>query len=168
MPITRTEFIQNSCVGRKIVIYHGIIREQCKGSSFFIQALGKLSEKYNDAVEVHIVKRIPYDTYIKLFEKMDILLDQTNSYGIGMNATLGLMNGKVVFSGNEPENERELNVGRSPVINATPSVDEIYDKLEFLVNNPNEIERIKIESRLYAEANLDSAIIAQRYLVSVK
>ena len=61
---------------------------------------------------------MPYDKYVKLFTEMDILLDQTNSYGMGMNAELGLMKGKVVFTGNEPENRSVLGFYTIPAINA--------------------------------------------------
>ena len=149
-------------------MYHGIIREQCKGSKYFIEALKTLSDKHGDKVEVHIVKRLPYEDYIKLFDEMDVLLDQTNTYGMGMNAEIGLMNGKVVLSGNEPENESELDLGNCPVINAIPDANYIYNKLEYLINNPMEIERVKLESRKFTEYNLDSKLIAARYLTTLR
>lgn len=105
---------------------------------------------------------MPYDKYIEVFNRMDILLDQTNGYGTGINANLGLMNGKVVFSGNEPE-EENLRGYPSPVINAIPNSDDIYEKLKQLIIHPTEIDRIKNESREYALKYLDSKKIASLY-----
>ena len=76
----------------------------------------------------------------------DILLDQNTSYCLGMNAEIGLMKGKVVLGGNEPEEQLELGYC-SPVINVIPNTAQIVGELEKLINNPEKIDAIKLESR---------------------
>lgn len=164
LPITIEDSEINSCVGRKIVIFHGIIREDFKGTQFFVDALEKIKADYPDKVEAVVDGKMPYDKYVELLKRMDILLDQTNSYGMGVNAELGLMQGKVVLSGNEPENEEDMNIGPFPCINAKPDVDYLYEKLKYLVLNPEKIDHIKKESRDFAVKYLDARVIAQRYI----
>ena len=154
----------SSCVGRRIVIFHGIIREDFKGTKYFLEALERIKQEYPDKVEIIVDGKMPYDEYVTVLKKMDILLDQTNSYGMGINAELGMMMGKVVFTGNEPENEDDMQLGKSPAINAIPNSSYIYMKLKELVDNPEEIERIKKESRAFALTHLASPVVAGRYI----
>lgn len=162
LPITIMPVTITSCKNRKIVIFHGVIRPIRKGTPFFKEALRRIQSEFPNQVEIIIGGNMPYDKYIEVFNRMDILLDQTNGYGTGINANLGLMNGKVVFSGNEPE-EENLRGYPSPVINAIPNSDDIYEKLKQLIIHPTEIDRIKNESREYALKYLDSKKIASLY-----
>lgn len=164
LPITIMETEISSCVGRRIVIFHGIIREDFKGTKYFLEALERIKQEYPDKVEIIVDGKMPYDEYVTELKKMDILLDQTNSYGMGINAELGMMMGKVVFTGNEPENEDDMQLGKSPAINAIPNSSYIYMKLKELVDNPEEIERIKKESRAFALTHLASPVVAGRYI----
>lgn len=167
LPISIEPAHINSCQGRKIVIFHGVIREQFKGTRHFIEALDRLKRIYPDKVECRVDGKMPYDKYVKLFTEMDILLDQTNSYGMGMNAELGLMKGKVVFTGNEPENRSVLGFYTIPAINAKPDADYIFTELEKLILHPEIIDEMKYDARRFAEKHLDAKIIAKRYLDAV-
>lgn len=167
LPITIEDTKITSCIGRRIVIFHGIIREQFKGTKYFREALERITKEFPEKVEVVIDGKMPYEQYIELLKRMDILLDQTNSYGMGVNAELGLMQGKVVLSGNEPENENDMQLGRFPCINAKPDVDYLYEILKDLILNPEKVDKIKLESRNFAIRYLDAKIIARRYLESV-
>ena len=42
----------SSCVGRRIVIFHGIIREDFKGTKYFLEALERIKQEYPDKVEI--------------------------------------------------------------------------------------------------------------------
>ena len=164
LPITIEDVEISSCVGRKIIIFHGIIREDFKGTKYFITALDRIKKEFPDKVEVIVDGKMPYDRYVDLLKRMDILLDQTNSYGMGINAELGMMMGKVVFTGNEPENEVDMNIGRCPAINAIPDSNYLYNRIKELIENPEEIDRVKRKSREFALSYLNAAIVAQRYI----
>lgn len=163
LPIEITDTKINTCIGRKINILHGIIRAQQKGSKYFLEALEHIQNKYSDKVNVIIVERLPLDEYLRMFDECDILLDQNTSYCLGMNAEIGLMKGKVVLGGNEPEEQLELGYC-SPVINVIPNTDQIIGVIEELINNPEKIDAIKLESRRYAETYLNAVEIAKRYM----
>lgn len=164
LPIKISNYSVNSCIGRKIIILHGVIREQGKGTKYFLSALNLIKKEFPDKVDIIIDGKMSYGDYIKLLDRVDILLDQTNAYGIGMNAALGLMKGKVVLGGNEDENEINMNIGKVPVINVIPNVDYIYNVLKDLILNPYKIDNIKLASRKFAEQHLGAEIVTQRYL----
>lgn len=167
LPITIEPVQIDSCQGKKIVIFHGVIREQFKGTKYFIEALDRIKNKYPDKVDCRVDGKMPYEQYVKLLREIDILLDQTNSYGMGINAELGMMKGKVVFTGNEPEYAATLGFDYIPAINARPDANFIFSELENLILHPELLDDIKFKARLFAKENLDCVLIAKKYLQSV-
>ena len=147
---------------KKIVIFHGLNRIS-KGSDIIIDALKKISEKYPEKIEVVIEGKIPLEKYLEIIKKAHIVIDQCYSYSYGMNGLYSLALGKVVLSGNEPENEIEFRC-KCPVINILPDEDDIFAKLEYFIQNPNEIEIISKKSVDYVEKLHDSIIVAQKYI----
>lgn len=160
VPIVIGDYKFNSCIGRKIRIFHGKSRPD-KGSMFIEEALMRIQQEYSDQVEIMVFQPMEYSKYIKQFDSIDILIDQTNGYGIGMNAALGLMKGLVVLGGNEPE-DIECMKRESPVINITPDSNQIYMVLKDLIKDPLMVDSIKKESRKFAEANLAASVIANQ------
>lgn len=169
LPISIIDNIQfESCKKRKIVIFHGVIRAKEKGTEYFVEALKRLEENYSDKVECVIKGGMPYDEYVTLFSRIDILLDQVYGSGMGINAGIGLMNGKVVLGGNSKESEMVLGCGPCPILNVEPDANQIYNLLESLINSPEKIDHIKQVSREYAVKYLNSIRIAKIYLNSVR
>ena len=148
----------------KIRIFHGLNREDAKGTEFIKEAMYKLEENYSDRVEVIIDGKMPFDDYLKVLQNTDIVIDQALSYGYGMNAIYSMALGKVVLGGNEIETQSEFGRSDIPVINITPSVEDIYQKLEVLVQNPNTIDEIGMKSRLFVEDFHSHTKVAQRYI----
>lgn len=163
LPIMEEPYTIQPCENRKIVVFHGVIRAQRKGTPFIISALEKIKRDFPDKVEVTVRGHMPYQEYVELFDKIDVLIDQTNGYGTGINANIGLMRGKVVLSNNEIE-EEELRGYKSPVVGIQPDSNQIYEVLKDLIFNPEKIDRIKQESRDYAMEHLRSDIIAKSYI----
>lgn len=166
LPISYEEDITTDCMNRKIVIFHGITRPEFKGTKFFKEALAHIQKEFPEKVEIIIDGRMPYEKYCKALYMTDILLDQTNSYGSGVNCALGLVKGKVVLSGNEPE-ECSIRGYESPVINATPNSEQIYQTIKRLVLNPELIMSIKHASREYAIRYQESSTVAKEYINSI-
>lgn len=164
IPITIEKEYKPLKIKNKIVILHGVIREKEKGSNFIIPALNRIAIDYPNKVEIIIDGKMPYKDYIKLLDRCDILLDETNSYGFGVNAAIGLMKGKVVFAGNEKESIELFNNIEVPIINLIPDIDYIYNKLKDLILNPLKIEEIGLKSRAFAEKYISSTEIARQYI----
>ncbi len=165
LPITiEKEEPQRTCVGRKIVIFHGIIRPIAKGTPFIKEAMERIERELPDKVECVCVGGLPYDEYLKVFNRVDILIDQTYGNGWGMNAAIGAMKGKCVLAPCGPENEEIMGIPNIPFVRIGPDSEMIYQRLKDLVLNPPKIDAIKEDSRRFAEEYCDCKLIAKRYL----
>lgn len=154
-------------IKNRIHIFLGINRGTYtkKGIPYFEKALRIIQEKFPNQVEVTDVENLPYEEYIKHYEKAHILLDQVYAYDQGYNALEAMAKGKVVFTGAEKEFLEHYNLQEDEVcINALPDVDAIVEKLSWLIENPIEIERIGKNARAFIEREHDYVKIAHRYL----
>ena len=170
IPIPMTiekECIINTCVGRKIVVFHGIIRPQMKGTYFIKPAMERIQAEFPDKVECICQGGMPYDEYIQLFDRVDILVDQATNNGWGVNAAIGAMKGKCVLVSCGKENSDNMGISDIPFVEIKRNEDNIYQTLKQLVLNPKEIDRLKTASRVFMEKYCDCAIIASRYLEAV-
>ncbi|MGV8002186.1 hypothetical protein QPK14_08750 [Photorhabdus temperata subsp. temperata] len=155
---------QDNLVNNKIVIFHGLNRYGFKGTKYVEEAFNILSNKYPNDLELFIEGKIPLDKYLKLMKKTNIVIDQVNSYSPGLNALYALAMGKVVMGGNEPESLQSLGISNSPIVNIIPSVMDIVNKIENLIENKNIIPSIGYKSRQYVEKNHNHIKIANKYI----
>lgn len=149
-----------------IVIFHGINRSNYikKGNYLFEEALEILSRTHADRIRIVTVESVPYDTYIRLFDDAHILLDQVFAYDQGFNALEAMAKGKVAFTGAEKEWLDHFDLKEDSVaINALPDAEKIAEKLRWLVDHPEEIERISKNARAFIEAHHDHIKSAQHY-----
>lgn len=170
LPITiEKNYVLKSCIGRKIVIFHGISRPVHKGTMFIKEAMDRLQKDYPDLVVCICKDRMPYSEYIKLFDEIDILIDQTLKIGNGwgINAAIGAMKAKCVLTPCKKENEEQMGIPNLPFVYIKPDSDQIYNTLKELILNPQRIDEIKLHSREIAEKYFDCKIVAQRYLDTV-
>lgn len=168
LPITVEENVKiSSCMGRKIVVFHGIIRPASKGTPFILQAMKRLQEDYPENVECISCGGMAYEDYLKLFERVDILIDQCRRNGWGMNAEIGAMKGKCVLAPSGPENAKVMNISELPFIQIGPDSNQIYKVLVDLISDPHKIDQIKKASREFVEKYCDCKVIAQRYINAV-
>lgn len=165
LPINTKEinYTQND-VKDKLVFFHGISRPLIKGTPFICKALERLEEKYPNDVRIVIKKRIPYDKYINIISKVNVLLDQCCSYSYGINACISMAQGKVVLSGNSEENRAVLGIEECPIIGIKPDVEQIYSKLCYVLENKNRIAEIGYKSRAYVEKNHNHVKVAKQYI----
>lgn len=150
--------------GRPVAIYYCPRRAEFKGASHILDALELCRQRLGDKVELLVKERVPYDEYVKIMDRADILIDQCRSYSYGMNAVTGLARGKVVLSGAEPEAMQMLGVDSCPVVNITPDAEQIYGQIARLVADPAEINRLKRASRDYVARYHDAKAIAAEFL----
>jgi glycosyltransferase involved in cell wall biosynthesis len=148
----------------KIVVFHGLIRYGFKGTHHIEKAFKKLEKKYSNDVEFIIDGKMPLKKYLSVMKNVNIIVDQTSSYSCGMNAIYALAMGKIVLGGAEPESLDSLCVNKSPVINILPNPEDIVQKIESILEQRNDFERIGYESRKFVEEVHDHVKIAQKYL----
>lgn len=151
----------------KIKIFHGVNTHAAltKGNSFFTEALKIIAEKYKDQVKVLTTSNIPYKDYIKLYDECHILLDLVYGYDQGYNALEAMAKGKVVFTGAEKEWLDYYGLTENTVaINALPNANDIVEKLEWLILNPEKIIEISKNARTFIEKEHYYLNIAKKYL----
>lgn len=165
LPITVDKAVNiSTCKDRKVVVFHGVIRPIAKGTPYIQEAMKKLQEEMPEDVECVCLGGLPYDEYIKLFERIDILIDQTYGNGWGINAIIGAMKGKCVLTSTGPENCENMGIPNIPFVQIEPDSNQIYQVLKALVLDRKRIDDIKIASRHFAENYCESSIIAKRYI----
>lgn len=150
-----------------IKIFHGWQpkKEARKGNDLFDEALKKLVGKYPDKVDYEILGGVDYNTYIQSFNSSVIFLDQCYSMDRGVNALLGMANGKIVLSGFVKELEEKYNTQFDPVIiHINPNVDEIFNKLEELILDPYRLEIISKNSINFIESYHSEEVVLEQYL----
>jgi len=151
----------------KIVIFHGINRMNYtkKGNRFFEEALNLIKAKHQTKVDIIVAENLPYNDYIKAFDGCHILLDQVYAYDQGYNALEAMAKGKVVFTGAEKEWLDYYNLKENSVaINALPNTNDIVSKLEWLIENPDEILKISKNARAFIEKEHNYIHISEQYL----
>jgi hypothetical protein len=136
MPIN-TDSIEykENFVEDKIVVFHGLNREGFKGTHYVREAFDLLSKKYPDKLELIIDGKMEYNKYLEVLSRVNIIIDQTNSYSLGVNGVLSLAMGKVVLGGAEIESLASFGVESSPIINIRPSSEAIVEAVESLIKS---------------------------------
>jgi glycosyltransferase involved in cell wall biosynthesis len=72
--------------------------------------------------------------------------------------------GKVVLGGAEEESLKAFDISSSPVVNITPSAEDIISKIEHILKSKKELKALGKESRLFAEKLHSYESIAQQYI----
>ena len=150
----------------KIKILHGVNSKNYlkKGNIFFDKALKIIKEKYQDKIEIINTIDLNYIEYLKYVENSHIVLDQVYAYDQGYNALEAMALGKVVFTGAEREWLELYNLKENSVaINALPNVNYLASKIEWLINNPNELKYISKNARKFIEKHHHYITVAEEY-----
>lgn len=154
---------QENLVDDKIVFFHGINRELAKGTPFIREALERLQNKYPNDVKVIIDGHMPFDRYLEVVKKANVIIDQCVGYSYGMTSCLAMAQGKVVMAGNHPEMKKALGIN-PPVIWIKPDVEHIFSQLEKIVENKRSIPEIGYQSRKFIETHHHYISVAQKYI----
>ena len=163
--LSKVEY-KNNPIQNKVVFLHGAQKGRYgfKGTNYIDQALNNMVRKFPDLLEYHKAENLPYEDYLNILEKANVIIDQTNSYEPAMNALTSMAMGKVVMGGAEPEYLEALGIKKSPIINITSSVSDIEKKVCFILENKSKIQEWSIDSRKFVEKFYDSDIIADKFI----
>lgn len=145
---------------KTVIFLHGLTRKGLKGTSYIQSAFEILRNQYSHLADFIIAGGMTLTEYKKILREADVIVDQCNTYGFGMNAVFGLANGKIVMSGYESE-FHELD---TPIINLRPDVLQIVKEIESLLLH-EDLQKRKIESRKFAVQYLDCRVVAREYLL---
>ena len=152
-----------------VKIFHGwqIGRDLRKGNDYFDLAVRNIIQKHPNKVSYEIISGLPYSEYIKKFSKAHIVLDQCISLDKGMNAVIGMREGKVVLSGLHSMTKDYYGLSDEknlPLVDAAPVVEEIISELETLILNPVMLNNISKNALSFIETYHDTDIVVQKYI----
>lgn len=153
--------------GEKLRFFIGIqkSRNEYKGTDIMLRALTRVKEQYPDKCEILKAENVPFEEYSKMVADSDILLDQLYGYSPGMNALLALTKGKVVVGGAEEEYYNMIGEDSlRPMVNVLPDEEDVYRKLEYLVNNPGIVRGMKEDSLELVRKYHNPRTVAGQYL----
>jgi glycosyltransferase involved in cell wall biosynthesis len=153
-------------IENKIIIFHGINEANYfkKGNGYFEDALKIIQNKYPEKVDIITARSVAYATYIDLYNKSHIVLDQVFTYDQGYNALEAMAKGKVVFTGAEKEFEEYYQLNDPVCINALPNVESLVSSLSYLIENQQQITAISVRARQFIEKEHNYRTVAARYL----
>lgn len=155
---------QDNAPGNKLVVFHGLNRYGAKGTRHVEEAFAILAQKYPNDLELVIDGQMPLDRYLELMRKTNVVIDQTNTYSLGVNGVFALAMGKVVLGGAEPESLASFGLKSSPVVNIEPNAASIVREVERLLEQKHAIADMGIASRKFAEDVHSHTRIAGMYL----
>lgn len=161
--INSQEYKPNIVRDGKVVFYHGMTRE-CKGTRFIKAAFEKMQKNYSDKAEFILAGMLPFDEYMKVVEKTNVIVDDANSYSIAMNGLFSLLKGKLIMGGAESVANKELGIdGVNPVFNICPDVDQICDTMKYIIEHKDCITEWGAQGRKFVEKYHNSIDIAKEY-----
>lgn len=150
----------------KLVIFHGLNknRELSKGTPIIRAAMERLKAEYPNDVEIIIDGHMPFDKYVEVMNRSNVVIDQCCTYAYGINACIAMAQGKVVMAGNRSETREAFSVDSSPIIHIQPDEEQIYGQLVSLLERKNKISERGYLSRKYVEDVHHYVKNAQKYI----
>lgn len=155
---------RENVVNGKLVFFHGLNRELTKGTFFIKKALEKLQQTYPEDVEVIIEGHMPFEKYLEVMNRANVVVDQCCCYGYGINACVAMAQGKVVMTGKRKETLEALNLTDGPMFHAQPDAEQLFRQMEYIVMHKNHISEWGYESRKYVESVHNYVEVAEKYV----
>lgn len=166
IPITCNQFeYKPNIVKDKIVFFHGVpTRWEAKGTKYIKEAFERMEKKHGDIAEFHCAGGLPFNEYMNLISRTNVVVDDAQSYSIAMNGLFSMAKGKIIMGGAEPEGNKELGIeGVNPVLNITNDVNQICTQIEYIIEHKEKIEEWGLASRKFVEKYHDHIEIAKQY-----
>lgn len=161
--ISKIEPIDNKCNGR-VVFFHGLNRPGFKGTHLIQQAFRDFGSKYPNDVRCIIDGKMSFNKYIEFIRGINVSVDQVYSYSLAMNALYSMAQRKVVLGGVERESSILYQGELPPAFNIKPTVKDIYQNLEKILDMRRDIPRIGEESREFLGRYHNPLTVAEKYL----
>jgi len=141
---------QNDGKNGPVVIVHTPNHRVIKGTDYIIAAVDRLeSEGYQ--IEFRLLERLKNSEVRAILERSDILVELLVS-GYGLSGIEGMALGKPVisnFQGDTSALKHYSYLKECPIVQA--NIDTVYEKLKWLVENPDARQVIGTKSRRYVE-----------------
>lgn len=149
-------------VKNKVVFYHGS-RSEVKGTRYIKAAFEKMQKYYGDKGEFICAGMIPFNEYMKVVNRANVIVDDANSFSVAMNGFFSMLKGKIIMGGAEPIANAMYGYKSNPVFNICPDVDQICDTMISIINRRDEIENLGLIGRKFVEEYHNYIDIAKQY-----
>ncbi|MCE0734472.1 hypothetical protein LWH48_17055 [Halomonas sp. G15] len=155
---------ENNLLDGKVVFFHGLNRPGFKGTHLIKTCFDRLSKKYPDDVECIIDGNMAFENYLRLMQRMNVVVDQVYSYSLAMNALYSMAQGKLLCGGVEAESSMLYAGNLPPAINIMPDIDQISNVMENIVENKELIAERSIKMRCFVEKYHSPDSVSEKYL----
>lgn len=161
--VSKYEYRPNIVKDGKVVFFHGKSRPS-KGGKYIMGAFDKLKDKYAKYAEFVAEGGLPFDEYVRLLQRTNVVLDDANAYSLGLNSLYSMVQGRVVMGGAEPVADAALGYEYNPALNLKADVDYISNQIEWVLDNKNKLEELGYQSRKLVEDYHECKKVAAKYL----
>lgn len=169
MPIIvdKPPVISEKTGNEKLIILHPLNREGFKGTREARKAFRILKQKYSGIADFIIDGKMPYDEYMKLVAKADIIVDQRNGYSFGMGSLDAMYQGKVLVTGNyrsEIDDPYFNYLRTAPAFEWGITVDDIVKNISEIIESRDDFAKIGQRGTEFVREYFDSKKVAKRFL----
>lgn len=141
-------------------------RDFMKGAMKIATFVEEVARRHPGKVHIKYVEGVPYDEYMHLLAKADVLVDQLYSYTPSMNSLAAMARGTVVIGGGEEEYYEFIGEDTlRPIINVRPDVpdEENIAAIERALFTDGMLERMAQESIQFVHKYHDYRLVAKQY-----
>ena len=141
-------------------------RDFMKGAMKIAAFVEEVARRHPGKVQIKYVEGVPYDEYMHLLAKADVLVDQLYSYTPSMNSLAAMARGTVVIGGGEEEYYEFIGEDTlRPIINVRPDVpdEENIAAIERALFTDGTLERMAQESIHFVHKYHDYRHVAEQY-----
>lgn len=165
-PLDATEIPRrDNYVNGKIKILHGINRAGFKGSDVILTVLRQVVHEYPSDFELIVPEKLPFDNYIKLLSKVNVVVDQLYGDGLGMNALYSMASSCIVFTSFDRIHMGKLDLKSTPALQIKSNPEDIYNQIiELRKWNEEKLVSTGKDSRYFVEFHNSPAGIARQVL----
>lgn len=141
-------------------------RDFVKGAGIIAALIEKVAEENPGKIEIKRVVDVPYDEYLELLNKADVLVDQLYSYTPSMNSLVAMAHGTVVVGGGEEDFYRFIGENTlRPIVNVRPEDDtHNLETLREVLLNPLKIEELKHQGMKFVRKHHDYVKVSNMYI----
>ena len=156
-------------INGSVTFFHGLNESRVgfKGTNIIKQAMENVKARYPSDVNIAFGGNLSFDEYTNLLSATNVVIDQSNSYCLAMNALNSMAMGKVVMGGAEAVAYEYLasNI-KIPAFNILPDVKDIERKMIAIVDRKTEIPEIGFASRRFVEEHFNYKQVAKQFVNS--
>ena len=144
--IDLSDFKLNNTKNNKLLIVHAPTNREIKGTKYILKAIEDLKLNYD--FDFKLIENMSYEDAMKTYRNADIVIDQLLIGSYGLVAIENMALGKPVICYIN-EKMKEKYPSELPIISC--GIENIKEKIEYLIKNQDDLKTIGINGRKYVE-----------------